>query len=79
MRRMHRGLPPVLGMMLPLLVTFGLSNVLSQGMLLMFSADDGLTLVSADGTTRLPAEAPEIYDVSGSRDALDPKSLTRLR
>jgi len=35
----RRGMPPVVGMMLPLLVTFGLSNVLSQGMLLTFSAD----------------------------------------
>jgi branched-chain amino acid transport system permease protein len=35
----RRGLSPVFGMMLPLLVTFGLSVVLSQGMLLTFSAD----------------------------------------
>jgi branched-chain amino acid transport system permease protein len=35
----RRGLSPVMGTMLPLLVTFGLSIVLSQGMLLAFSAD----------------------------------------
>jgi branched-chain amino acid transport system permease protein len=35
----RRGIPPVFGLMLPLLVTFGLSNVLSQAMLLTFSAD----------------------------------------
>ncbi|MEZ5652871.1 MAG: branched-chain amino acid ABC transporter permease [Burkholderiaceae bacterium] len=35
----RRGMAPVFGIMLPLLVTFGLSNVLSQGMLLTFSAD----------------------------------------
>jgi branched-chain amino acid transport system permease protein len=35
----RRGMSPVFGMMLPLLVTFGLSIVLSQGMLLVFSAD----------------------------------------
>lgn len=35
----RRGMSPVFGLMLPLLVTFGLSNVLSQGMLLIFNAD----------------------------------------
>jgi len=40
------------------------------GAVLVSSPDDGLTLVTADGVARLPAEAPEIYDVSGSRDAL---------
>ncbi len=35
----RRGMSPVFGLMLPLLVTFGLSIVLSQGMLLVFSAD----------------------------------------
>lgn len=35
----RRGMAPIFGLMLPLLVTFGLSNVLSQGMLLVFSAD----------------------------------------
>lgn len=35
----RRGMSPVFGLMLPLLVTFGLSIVLSQGMLLIFSAD----------------------------------------
>ncbi|MGE0315689.1 MAG: branched-chain amino acid ABC transporter permease [Lautropia sp.] len=35
----RRSLSPVFGLMLPLLVTFGLSIVLSQGMLLVFSAD----------------------------------------
>jgi branched-chain amino acid transport system permease protein len=35
----RRGMPPLFGLMLPLLVTFGLSNVLSQGLLLTFSAD----------------------------------------
>lgn len=35
----RRGMSPVFGTMLPLLVTFGLSIVLSQGMLLTFSAD----------------------------------------
>lgn len=35
----RRNLPPVYGLMLPLLVTFGLSIVLSQGMLMVFSAD----------------------------------------
>lgn len=35
----RRNLPPVYGLMLPLLVTFGLSIVLSQGMLIVFSAD----------------------------------------
>ena len=34
-----RGVSPVFGLMLPLLVTFGLSIVLSQGMLLVFSSD----------------------------------------
>ncbi len=34
-----RGMSPVFGLMLPLLVTFGLSIVLSQGMLLVFSSD----------------------------------------
>jgi D-beta-D-heptose 7-phosphate kinase/D-beta-D-heptose 1-phosphate adenosyltransferase len=40
------------------------------GAVLVSSPDDGLTLVTEAGATRLPAEAPEIYDVSGSRDAL---------
>jgi D-beta-D-heptose 7-phosphate kinase/D-beta-D-heptose 1-phosphate adenosyltransferase len=40
------------------------------GAVLVSSPDDGLTLVTANGVARLPAEAPEIYDVSGSRDAL---------
>lgn len=35
----RKGMSPVFGTMLPLLVTFGLSIVLSQGMLLVFSAD----------------------------------------
>ncbi|MEO9069043.1 MAG: branched-chain amino acid ABC transporter permease [Caldimonas sp.] len=35
----RRGMSPVFGLMLPLLVTFGLSIVLSQGMQLVFSAD----------------------------------------
>ncbi|WP_428422740.1 branched-chain amino acid ABC transporter permease [Methylibium sp.] len=35
----RRGMSPVFGLMLPLLVTFGLSIVLSQGMLLVFNAD----------------------------------------
>jgi len=35
----RRGMSPVFGLMLPLLVTFGLSIVLSQGMLLIFSSD----------------------------------------
>jgi branched-chain amino acid transport system permease protein len=35
----RRGMSPVFGLMLPLLVTFGLSIVLSQGMLLVFSSD----------------------------------------
>ncbi len=35
----RRNLSPVFALMLPLLVTFGLSIVLSQGMLLIFSAD----------------------------------------
>jgi branched-chain amino acid transport system permease protein len=35
----RRGMSPVFGLMLPLLVTFGLSIVLSQGLLLLFSAD----------------------------------------
>ena len=35
----RKGMSPVFGTMLPLLVTFGLSIVLSQGMLLLFSAD----------------------------------------
>lgn len=35
----RRNMSPVFGLMLPLLVTFGLSIVLSQGMLLIFSAD----------------------------------------
>lgn len=35
----RRGMSPVFGLMLPLLVTFGLSIVLSQGMLLTFSSD----------------------------------------
>ncbi len=34
-----RGMSPVFGLMLPLLVTFGLSIVLSQGMLVVFSSD----------------------------------------
>ena len=34
-----RNMSPVFGLMLPLLVTFGLSIVLSQGMLMIFSAD----------------------------------------
>lgn len=35
----RRGMSPTFGLMLPLLVTFGLSIVLSQGMLLTFSSD----------------------------------------
>ncbi len=35
----RRNMSPVFGLMLPLLVTFGLSIVLSQGMLILFSAD----------------------------------------
>ncbi|MCA0240939.1 MAG: branched-chain amino acid ABC transporter permease [Proteobacteria bacterium] len=35
----RRGMSPLYGLMLPLLVTFGLSIVLSQGMLLVFSSD----------------------------------------
>ena len=35
----QRGMSPVFGLMLPLLVTFGLSIVLSQGMQLVFSSD----------------------------------------
>ena len=35
----RRKVPPVIGTMLPLLVTFGLSIVLSQGMLLVYGAD----------------------------------------
>ena len=35
----RRGMSPLLGLMLPLLVTFGLSIVLSQAMLSLFSAD----------------------------------------
>jgi branched-chain amino acid transport system permease protein len=35
----RRGMSPAFGLMLPLLVTFGLSIVLSQGMLLVFSSD----------------------------------------
>jgi branched-chain amino acid transport system permease protein len=35
----RRDMPPVFRLMLPLLVTFGLSIVLSQGMLLVFSSD----------------------------------------
>ena len=35
----RKGMSPVFGLMLPLLVTFGLSIVLSQGMLLIFSSD----------------------------------------
>lgn len=35
----RRGMSPVFGLMLPLLVTFGLSIVLSQGMQLIFSSD----------------------------------------
>lgn len=35
----RRNMSPVFGLMLPLLVTFGLSIVLSQGMLMIFSAD----------------------------------------
>ena len=35
----RRGMSPVFGLMLPLLVTFGLSIVLSQGMQLVFSSD----------------------------------------
>lgn len=35
----RRGMSPVFGLMLPLLVTFGLSIVLSQGMLTLFSSD----------------------------------------
>ena len=35
----RRGMSPVFGLMLPLLVTFGLSIVLSQGLLLIFSSD----------------------------------------
>lgn len=35
----RRGMSPVFGLMLPLLVTFGLSIVLSQGMLSVFSSD----------------------------------------
>ncbi len=35
----RRGMSPVFGLMLPLLVTFGLSIVLSQGMLSIFSSD----------------------------------------
>ncbi len=35
----RRGMSPVFGLMLPLLVTFGLSIVLSQGMLLIFNSD----------------------------------------
>lgn len=35
----RRGMSPLYGLMLPLLVTFGLSIVLSQGMLLIFSSD----------------------------------------
>jgi hypothetical protein len=35
----RRGMSPVFGLMLPLLVTFGLSIVLSRGLLLVFSAD----------------------------------------
>jgi branched-chain amino acid transport system permease protein len=35
----RRGMSPLFGLMLPLLVTFGLSIVLSQGMLLVFSSD----------------------------------------
>lgn len=35
----RRGMAPMFGLMLPLLVTFGLSIVLSQAMLLIFSAD----------------------------------------
>ena len=35
----RRGMSPVFGLMLPLLVTFGISIVLSQGLLLVFSSD----------------------------------------
>lgn len=35
----RRGMSPVFGLMLPLLVTFGMSIVLSQGMLLIFNSD----------------------------------------
>lgn len=35
----RRGMSPIFGLMLPLLVTFGLSIVLSQGMLLVFTSD----------------------------------------
>ena len=35
----RRGMSPVFALMLPLLVTFGMSIVLSQGMLLIFSSD----------------------------------------
>ncbi len=35
----RRGMSPVFALMLPLIVTFGMSIVLSQGMLLIFSAD----------------------------------------
>ncbi len=35
----RRDMPPAIGLMLPLILTFGLSIVLSQGMLLVFGAD----------------------------------------
>lgn len=40
------------------------------GAVLVTRAEDGMTLVQADGVRHFPAEAPEVYDVSGAGDTV---------
>ncbi|APT56418.1 D-glycero-beta-D-manno-heptose-7-phosphate kinase [Roseomonas gilardii] len=40
------------------------------GAVLVTRAEDGMTLVQADGVQHFPAEAPEVYDVSGAGDTV---------
>lgn len=40
------------------------------GAVLVTRSEDGMTLVGVDGALHLPAEAPEVYDVSGAGDTV---------
>ena len=40
------------------------------GAVLVTRSEDGMTLVDAEGETHYPAEAPEVYDVSGAGDTV---------
>nr|MDQ2804206.1 PfkB family carbohydrate kinase [Pseudomonadota bacterium] len=40
------------------------------GAVLVTRAEDGMSLVAPDGVLHLPAEAPEVYDVSGAGDTV---------